>query len=102
MAEDHALHAVTMEDPPDGDALISWIRRVLPKVLVSEQVAAFNRTRKDGIYKNKAPLNIFVERVQAIVGPDGNMWYTGVCVVNSCPSPWLDARRPRLHILKMI
>lgn len=61
LAENHKLHSVTMEDRADGNALIPWIRTVLPKVLVSEQVAAFNRTRKDGLYKNKAPLKTFVE-----------------------------------------
>lgn len=102
LAEDHPLHAVTMEDLVDGNSLIPWIRRVLPKVLVSEQVAAFKKTRKEGIYKDKTPLKVFLERVQGIVGLDGKQWFTGVCVVNSCPSPWLDARRPRWHTLNAV
>lgn len=74
-------------------SVLSVVRRVLPKVFVSEQVQGFGKTAKHGL--GESPKSTFVREVLGIVGRDGRPHFENCIAVTLDSSDFVKSSRPR-------
>ena len=83
----------------DSGSIISCVRRLLPKIFITENVVGFAHKQKYGIYQLQTPLDHFIKKMYQIYDGKGRQWFVAHICLATDASIWIFANRPRTALL---